>query len=466
MSDAPCRLAATPRRLSKLPAEAADPFGSEPRAQGTGAPTPGLGMQSHVVPEASRPVDARSVATVTADPWPLANDAGQDGPSFQAPPRGSVESTRGHAVDRAGRASLRNSACPGPVDRGRANPLVKDQHPRFRVGLPSPGPLGSASGGRCDSRRFTRFGFRTRAPHRRSLPRGGTARWPLTLPGSRGERSCDALEPRTLHLPPRRLWREPRPGCERVRSAFHRRREPKSSRPAHRCAGMPRIRRTGDESHARLDSPGPTRPQPRPTRGNHTASADFCSRHETRAHPPVTRYLVRRAVTLAAVARFGYERRDASFRSSPPAVSPLSSTHMAVRRPRRRRSRAPFVVVLAGGAAWSAVHSRVDRGDHHVPARTDARWLPPGSLPATRCRARRRCTPPPLGWQTTLFSRAARLPSTRPGRKRAATSTDQGGSAASPVAARCGVPVTFCETCHPRADVPRASLNNLTTEAS
>lgn len=213
-------------------------------------------------------------------------------------------------------------------------------------------------------------------------------------------------------------------------------------------------------SRARLRRPRPATATTATELTRRTLLADFCNRRETRAHPKVIRHPARpngcpsADALLREACRFT-GRAEALTREAVPVVRARAWLHGG---PEQTGHEHPMSRPLAAGRRGGAGRSQSRQGCRCPPARTDEPRLGPGCLPAAGSETQG-ATPvrSPRGASRRILRSRDEPPSTKPGHTRTAPALARGGSATSPNDARCSVPATFYETCHPRADVPRAS---------
>lgn len=122
-----------------------------------------------------------------------------------------------------------------------------------------------------------------------------------------------------------------------------------------------------------------------------------------------------------------------------------------------------LVAAPARRSCWSTAACRSHQGRRCSPARTCEQWERPGCLPV-EWKRRHSMEPPaaPCG-ATTHCSPAREPPTTKPAHERTAPSSNRGGSAPARMSPAATSLRPSRETCHPRADVPRASLCRLRT---
>lgn len=134
ISDASCRRATTTRTALQARRGGHSALsGEKPRAQGTRALAPGLGVRGHGAPEAPRPSMPRDVATAAAGPSPLVWDSGRAGPCRPERHRAAPSRYRATAL-RLELVSTLEERCPLGTRRSRTcKPTCQRSAPELRA---------------------------------------------------------------------------------------------------------------------------------------------------------------------------------------------------------------------------------------------------------------------------------------------------------------------------------------------
>lgn len=341
------------------------------------------------------------------------------------------------------------------------NPVVKDQHPSFasiprgavsnraRVGVAVHAASPASTRGASAAPVFSSGGATARrASGAPGSPAGGPAL--QRQPPRRPHATCPTYRVNGAHgpvceehLPPAKSTR----GCPCSHVAA------RAAVPFRRLAGA-----------FRLGALERARPRPRSFREHRTRRADFCNRRETRAHPRDDRDPARATVTRRAVALQSEPCRYRAWPEPYPKAAPspearawlhggLDEARYEHPRRERRLAASDGAPRLTRPTKAAAAHPRERAGR----GRGRGAFQPCGDGAHCWCRL------PRPDERDDAFSSAPEPPSTKPARERTAPNDTRGGSAPARKAFDAASLRPSRETCHPRADVPRASRSTVGT---